>query len=576
MGRRFGGIPVSPGTAVGRAFLVAREWSPVVPSPIPPERLDEEIGRFHEARERARGELRDLKSRMLRVLGEAYAGILEAQLLILDDPALVSQTVERIRMGRVAAGWALRETVQAFMRRFESLDDGYLRERGGDLADVHRRLQRLLRGGQAGRAPLPEGPLIVVAHALGPSDTMILAREGVAGIATDVGGRTSHIAILAQALSLPAVVGLHDLSSEVRTGDTIAVDGDSGEVDLLPDREDLARAVARRDAWTARESAMAEGRDLPPVTRDGIEVKLRANIELPQEVSAALRFGARGIGLYRSEFLFLSRAPDFPSEEEHYRTYRELAEKVAPHPAVIRTLDLGGEKYFHEVLDRDESNPVLGLRAVRFCLTRPDIFRPQLRALLRAAAHAEVRAMLPLVTTSEEIRLVRAILAEEARALRERPVPFREDLPLGVMIEVPAAATTADLLAREAAFLSIGTNDLIQYALAVDRSNESVSYLYQPLHPAVLRMLRFIVRAGAEGGVPVSLCGEIAADLSLTGLLVGLGIREFSVTPRAVAAVRETVRRLDGASSESLAARVLEASTAEEVERVIRGGAPRE
>jgi len=549
MGRCFTGIGASSGTAIGRALVIAPETSPLVPVAVAAERVDEEVARFHRARERSRHQLKDLKVRMLRVLGEAYAGILEAQLLILDDPSLVGETVEKIRGGRVAAPWALKEVVQSFMRRFDSIDDGYLRERGGDLADVHRRLQRLLRGESGGTSAVPDGPLIVVAHNLGPSDTMVLAREGVVGLATDMGGRTSHTAILAQALSLPAVVGLHDLSLSARPGDLVALDGDAGTVDLSPGDEALGRAEARRVAWTTREAAMAAASELPAVTRDGVEVILRANIELPQEIGAAIRYGARGIGLYRSEFLFLSRAPEFPTEDEHYRTYRELAEKVAPHPAVIRTLDLGGEKYFHEVLDRAETNPVLGLRAVRFCLTRPDIFRPQLRGLLRAAAHANVRIMIPLITVAAEIRQVKKILAEEAALLKAEGVGCREDVPVGIMIEVPAAASTADLLAEEAAFFSLGTNDLIQYALAVDRSNESVAYLYQPLHPAVLRMIRFVITAGSARGINVSICGEMAGDPSFAELLVGLGMREMSLQPRAIAAVREAIRNLDAAGA---------------------------
>ena len=558
MGRRFTGIGVSSGTAIGRALVIAPDSSPVVPVPVLADQVDEEVARFQSARERARRELRDLKVRMLRVLGEAYAGILEAQLLILDDANLVGETVEKIRAGRVSASWALKEVVHAFMRRFDSIDDGYLRERGGDLADVHRRLQRLLRGDEGSATTVPEGPLVVIAHSLGPSDTMVLARQGIVGLATDMGGRTSHTAILAQALSLPAVVGLHDLSLNVRPGDLVALDGEAGTVDLAPHEDEVSRVKARGEAWKAREVDMFADRELPAVTKDGVEITLRANVEFPQEVAAAVRYGARGIGLYRSEFLFLSRAPEFPSEEEHFRTYRDLADKVAPHPAVIRTLDLGGEKYFHEVLDRQETNPVLGLRAVRFCLTRPDIFRPQLRALLRSAAHADIRIMIPLVTTVAEVRQVKKILTEEAALLKAKGIDCRADVPVGIMVEVPAAAATADLLAKEAAFFSLGTNDLIQYALAVDRGNESVAYLYQPLHPAVLRMLRFVVQAGQAGGLTVSICGEMAADLSLTEMLVGLGLRELSVQPRAIAALRETIRRLDSARAEGVAATALE------------------
>jgi phosphotransferase system enzyme I (PtsI) len=298
-----------------------------------------------------------------------------------------------------------------------------------------------------------------------------------------------------------------------------------------------------------RESAWVSARELPAVTRDGVEVTLRANVEFLEEAAAAMRFGAAGIGLYRSEFLYVATAPDLLSEEEQLHTYRELAARVAPHPVVIRTLDLGGEKYFHDVLERAEPNPVLGLRGLRLCLRRPELFRPQLRALLRAAAGADLRILLPMVTTPAEVREVRRLLDRESDDLRSRGIPCRPNVTLGVMIETPAAAGIADLLAREADFLSVGTNDLIQYALAVDRGNPSVAPIYDPLHPAILRLLRFVLRAGAAAGVPVSLCGEMAADPALTPVLLGLGFRELSCPPRAIPPVRDAVRALVAADA---------------------------
>ena len=364
-------------------------------------------------------------------------------------------------------------------------------------------------------------------------------------IRDSVGGKTSHTAILAQALSVPAVAGLRDLSLRAKPGDLVILDGELGQVELMPGTAEVARAEQRRSAWLdMEERAAATAKDRPAVTGDGIEIAVRANIEFVSELSNALRFGAQGVGLYRSEFLFLAHSPELPSEDDHYRTYVEIARKVAPYPAVFRTLDLGGEKYFHEVLERTESNPVLGLRAVRFCLRRPDIFRPQLRGLLRAATHENVRIMLPLVTTQAEIADVRAILHEEAEALKRDGVPVRSDPPLGIMIEVPAAAVSADVLARDVDFFSIGTNDLIQYLLAVDRGNESVSYLYQPLHPGVLRLIRFVAEAGHAHGIPVSLCGEMAADPEMVGVLLGLGLRELSVQPRAIPGVRRAIAEI--------------------------------
>jgi phosphotransferase system enzyme I (PtsI) len=539
----FHGVPASPGVAVGRAL----PWQPIaaaMPSrePRPGETPATELRRFDAARAEAREEMRRLKLRLADTLGESYAAILDAQTLLVDDPALVAEVEHRVRAEGVSASFAVHATIDAYLTRFESIEDRYLRDRAGDLRDVQRRLVRLLEPAPGTDAPPPSGPIVVVAQSIGPSDTVALARDGVVALAADLGGPTSHTAILAQAFGLPAVIGLGDVARDVRVGAIVVVDGDRGEVVVDPDSVRLVEARAQHDLWISRENAWAATRDLPSVTADGVEIVLRANVEFPDEAAVATRFGARGIGLYRSEFLFVARAPQLPDEEDHYRTYRDLAERVAPHPVVVRTLDLGGEKYFHEVLDRAETNPVLGLRGLRLCLKRPEIFVPQLRALLRASAHANLRILLPLVTSVDEVREVRRILAREAAALRAAGGVCRPDVPLGAMIETPAAAMTADLLAREVDFLSLGTNDLIQYALAVDRGNPSVAALYEPLHPGVLRMLRFVVRAGKAAGIPVSLCGEMASDPHLVPTLLGLGLRELSCPPRAVPRVRDAIR----------------------------------
>jgi phosphotransferase system enzyme I (PtsI) len=539
----FHGVPASPGVAVGRAL----PWQPIaaaMPSrePRPGETPATELRRFDAARAEAREEMRRLKLRLADTLGESYAAILDAQTLLVDDPALVAEVEHRVRAEGVSASFAVHATIDAYLTRFESIEDRYLRDRAGDLRDVQRRLVRLLEPAPGTDAPPPSGPIVVVAQSIGPSDTVALARDGVVALAADLGGPTSHTAILAQAFGLPAVIGLGDVARDVRVGAIVVVDGDRGEVVVDPDSVRLVEARAQHDLWISRENAWAATRDLPSVTADGVEIVLRANVEFPDEAAVATRFGARGIGLYRSEFLFVARAPQLPDEEDHYRTYRDLAERVAPHPVVVRTLDLGGEKYFHEVLDRAETNPVLGLRGLRLCLKRPEIFVPQLRALLRASAHANLRILLPLVTSVDEVREVRRILAREAAALRAAGGVCRPDVPLGAMIETPAAAMTADLLAREVDFLSLGTNDLIQYALAVDRGNPSVAALYEPLHPGVLRMLRFVVRAGKAAGIPVSLCGEMASVPDLIPTLLGLGLRELSCPPRAVPRVRDAIR----------------------------------
>jgi len=453
----------------------------------------------------------------------------------------------------------LKEVVAELTRRFGAVDDDYIRERGGELADVQRRLQRLLRGDAAGAGKLPgAGPRIVVAHSLGPSDAVLLAGTSVAGLATDIGGPTSHTAILAQALSLPAVVGLHDLSSRVRAGDPLLLDGDSGQVILSPDRSATAEAEKRRARSLALESRMASSGDLPVVTADGTEIVIRANIEFAEEIDRALRFGAQGVGLFRSEFLFLSRAPSVPDAEEHERTYRGMCSRAAPHPVTVRTLDLGGEKYFHQLARDQDGQRVHGLRGIRLCLRRPDIFLPQLRALVRTAVeHDNLRVMLPLVTSADEIRDFRELLAREAAALVAAGRPARADLPVGIMVEVPAAALAAAELAREADFFSIGTNDLIQYALAVDRGSDAVADLYQPAHPGVLQLLRLIVDGAGEAGIPVGICGEMAGDPQWVEVLIGLGLRELSVQPRAIGPLREAVRKVDVTRARHAAAAAL-------------------
>ncbi|HEX6852304.1 MAG TPA: phosphoenolpyruvate--protein phosphotransferase [Candidatus Polarisedimenticolaceae bacterium] len=551
------GLGVSPGVAVGRILRVERSGLPETPQPIPANAVALEIERFDAARAAARAEIARLRERVVQTLGESCASMLDAQRLMLDDPGLVRTTVRGIERGPFTAAWALREAVAGIARKFEAIEDLHFRERGGDLEEVHRRLQRLLADRPEEPDAEGEGPTIVVARELGPSDAAMLSRSHVTGIVADLGGVTSHTAILARALGIPAVTGASGASARARSGSLAVVDGDSGTVTFDPDREALRRAELGREAWISREARIAEGRDLPATTKDGVEVILRANIEFAEELPAVLRFGARGIGLYRSEFLFLERAPALPSEDEHYRTYREICEKVAPHPAVIRTLDLGGEKYFHEVLHGVESNPSLGLRAIRLCLQRPEILRPQLRGLARAAAHGDVRLLIPFVTSDGEVRELRRILAEEAAGLRGEGKPFRADLPVGVMIETPAAALTADRLAGVSDFLSLGTNDLIQYALAVDRGNSAVSYLYDPLNLGVLRMIRSVVEAARRTGLGVAVCGEMAADPATATLLLGMGLRELSMPPRAIGAVRDAIRAVDSRAAETIAAQAL-------------------
>ncbi|HKB07511.1 MAG TPA: phosphoenolpyruvate--protein phosphotransferase, partial [Candidatus Polarisedimenticolia bacterium] len=427
-------------------------------------------------------------------------------------------------------------------------------------------------GGSKKRHDLAEltDDVIIVGAELSPSDAAGLNREHVIGLAIDGGGPTSHTAIIASALGIPAVAGLRDASALVRSGDLLVLDGGDGVVLHNPSEEETEAWRQRRARQARRELDLAILRDRPATTREGLRVRLMANVELPEELLAARRFGAEGIGLYRSEFLYLKEAPGLPGEEEHYRTYRELAEKTLPDEVVIRTLDLGGEKYFSTILERRESNPVLGLRGIRLCLKHEDLFRAQLRGILRAAAHGKVRMLLPMVSDVGELRRARAILQEVQRDLQARRVPCDPEVPLGVMVEVPAAALIADRLAREVDFFAIGTNDLIQYALAIDRGNESVSYLYQPLHPAILDLVRRIVDAAAHHGLRVSVCGEMAANPAAAVILVGLGISELSMNPAAIPSVKQVIRAMSLADARALVEEALRLDSAEAIGELAR------
>lgn len=549
------GIAVSPGIAAGTALVLDDRPVELPAASIASDEVLVEIDRFARARREVRGELEDLRRRIRESLGDGYARMLEFQMLMLDDPSLIGETERRIARDRIRAAAALRASAGEFIKRFESVEDEHFRESGRDLEDVRARLERRLTAGAAPATP-PAGDRIVVARSLGPADTLALAREGVLAIAADLGGPTSHLAILAKALGLPAVIGLGDATRRIANGSAIVVDGDAGTVEIAPTAHRLSEAARRRENRLLAEATDAAAA-LPAASLDGIPIAVRANIELPEELPLAVRLGAEGIGLYRSEFLFVSQAPRIPDEEAHYRAYRELADAVAGQPVIVRTFDLGGEKYFQTVLTRGEPNPVLGARGLRFCLKRPDLFRPQLRALVRAAAHGDIRILLPLVTRADEIREVRRILAEEADALSREGNAARRDVPVGAMVETPAAALSVARLAREADFLSLGTNDLIQYALAVDRGNPEVAPLYDPLHPAILRLIAAAVRDANAAGIPISICGEMAADPALVGWVLGLGLEDLSVPPRAIATVREAIRRVHRGQAEAEVASLL-------------------
>ncbi len=539
------GLGVSEGVAIGRAICLETRNQEVYRFPLLDDQLEAEIDRFRSAAQEAQEEVQRLGRRVGHELGDELGGIFEAHSLMLSDPSLLGAIERRIQDEKVNAEWAVLETTADLRNRFASLDEEHFRERGEDLQDVGRHLLRALQGISHHDLSEIEGDVIVIADDLTPSDAVRLGRQGVVGFAIEVGGQTSHTAIIAHSLDIPLVAGLPGITRLAAQDDPVIVDGTTGSVILHPTADILERDRLRQTAQKASQRAWADSRELEAVTRDGVSIQLMANIDLSEELEDALRYGAQGVGLYRSEFLYIEQSPEVPDEEDHYEVYRRLLEKMAPSPVVIRTYDLGGRKLAREVMESREENPVLGLRGIRLTLARPRIFRTQLRGLLRAGRHGELWVLLPLVSTVDEVRSFRAFVATVMEELRSEGIPFNPQFQLGVMIEVPSAVMVADHLAREVDFFAIGTNDLIQYSLAVDRNNEHVADLYRPLHPALLRMIRRVIDEAEKAQIPVSVCGEMAADPRLASVLVGLGIRRLSLSPRRLPLVKEKIRAMD-------------------------------
>ncbi len=574
---RLKGIGVSPGVAVGPA-LVAIQRTQVIRFPIALDRVARELSALERARQRSREQLEQIRRRITELKGADLASIFDAQLLMLDDPALLGRAAAVVRDERVNAEWAVQSALDELSAVFDDIDDRYLHERKGDVHDVAGRLRLNLRedrGGPRDRLQDLDTPCVLIADELTPSVVAQLDWTRIRGFATDAGSRTYHTAILARSLGVPAVVGLHDVSSHLPPGASVILDGESGEViiDPSPDLYQEAELASRR----SRVHVSVPHSEGPLETVDGIRVVLAANIERSDDVAMAIDAGAEGIGLYRSEFMLVGGPPDMAAEDEQYHVYRQLVERMAPRPVTIRTFDIDERQLARPLVDAaldarwfpdQPRSGHGGLRGIRFGLAQPAIFKTQLRALLRAAAHGQVRVMFPFVSSVQEVRSARALLDEARAELTARGIDTPA-LPVGIMIEVPSAAFTASLLAREVDFFTIGTNDLIQYTLAVDRTDERVSDRYQPLHPAVLRLLRQVRRAAMREAIPVSLCGEMASDPLLLRLLIGCGLTEFSMTPGALSVARRVVRETNVGQMARLAARVLTLGTVEEIEQFL-------
>lgn len=557
------GIPASPGVAIGKAFFVNRALPRSVHSTVPGDKIDDEVAAFLRAVVRSKEQIQSIRDGVKDQSTDHYQ-ILSVHLALLDDSMLVDQTVRLIRENRFKADWAFNKVLQNLLETFHRIEDKYLRERGQDLRQIGHRVLENLAGRPMESVVSIKEPVVVIAHDLSPADTAQILKSPVLGFATDVGSKTSHTAITARSLGTPAVVGLERVTVEFAENETVVVDGEEGVVILRPTPEALKEYTDKQKAYALRIRDLAKFAKLPAVTKDGKTLKLLANIEFSEEADVALRSGALGVGLYRTEFLYMNRK-DLPSEEEHFQTYRRIAEKFGRQPVTIRTLDLGGDKFVSQLELAEEMNPAMGLRAIRFCLRERDIFKQQIRAILRASSHGQVQMMFPMISGVGELRTALAVVEEARSELRKRRISYDRNMRVGIMVEIPSAAVIADQLAREVDFFSIGTNDLIQYVLAIDRVNEHVSYLYEPLHPAILRLIRRVVDGGHDAGIPVAMCGEMAGEPLYAYVLLGLGVDEWSMNATSIPRVKRILRKSVAYEAREFVAELLVHPTAADI-----------
>jgi phosphotransferase system enzyme I (PtsI) len=564
------GIGASPGVAVGHAFILDRKRVRTPKLRLAEAEVEPERMRMRTALELSDLQLAELKEQITRSEGHDHALILEAHRLMLHDPMLVDEVDKLIVEDRINAEWAVRRVARKLKHLFDNIPDEYFRERRSDVDYVADRVVRNLMGQVVDEEVEIPAEAIVVAHDLSPSDAALMARSGrVAGFLTDLGGQTSHTAIVARARETPAVVGAGKASEQISPGDLVALDGSSGVILVNPTQDQLALFREAQRVQQASELLALRSKDLPATSTDGYRIRLNGNMEFLEEIPSLLAHGAEGIGLYRTEFMFLDRK-SVPSEEEHYRAYKQVLEAMGGRPVTIRTLDLGGDKVPSKTKHEKEPNPAMGLRAIRYCLVHRELFRTQLRALLRASAHGNLRLMFPLISGMSELREARAELEHCRTELSRAGVPMGKRFPVGIMVETPSAALIADRLAQEAEFFSVGTNDLIQYTLAIDRQNRDVAYLYKPLHLSVLRSIQNIVSAAKAANIPVSMCGEMAGDPIYSLVLLALGFDELSMTSGQIPVVKNILRTASRTEAQALLNAAMELTTAEEIERYIR------
>jgi phosphotransferase system enzyme I (PtsI) len=563
------GIPAASGIAYGPAFILDSQEFIVPKRIILEDEIESEIARFQEALGQTRREIIDIKNRIEKDMGAAQAKIFEAHLMVLDDPSLLEQVATTIRLEKSGSDYAFAQVMKAYTQALSKIQDEYLQDRVTDMNDIAKRvLKHLMEESRWHDFENFQGELAVVAHDLSPSDAVSMYNKKIVAFVTDIGGRTSHTAIIAKSLGVPAVVGLKDATLRISNRDSLLIDGKKGLVIVNPTPATRELYAKEQIKIAASLEKLEDVRELSAQTLDGKKVLMMANLELASELPMLKKYGGQGVGLYRTEFLFMNRL-DLPSEEEQFLAYKNVVETMAPLPVTIRTLDLGGDKFISSVHIPKDMAPFLGVRAIRFCLERQDIFKVQLRAILRASMFGQLQMMYPMITGVGELRQANAVLEQVKESLTREHIDFDPSMKIGVMIEVPSAVMTADMLAKEADFFSIGTNDLVQYSLAVDRVSEKTALLYEPAHPAILRMIQRTVDAGHNEGISVSVCGEMASDVVLAFLLVGLGVDHLSMSPSSIPGIKRMIRGLKFSDIAHVTMESLSLSTGAEVEEYV-------
>jgi len=562
------GTPASPGVAIGRAFLLNRETVEVKEEKIPEREVQKEILKFKRALDETKKELSKIKEKVAKRIDPDHAKIFDAQIMILEDDFINESVIERMKQTRNNAEFVYKNVIDQTTQTLSASTDEYLKERILDINTVASRLIYNLLGIKHLTLQSIDSPVILIARNLSPADVVHMKKESILGFATDAGGGTSHVALLAKSMEIPAVVGLKNLFDQVQSDQSVILDGTRGELLICPDEETLKEFEKRRKFIIKKTVELSELKLLPAETRDQRKIELSANIELPQDTASALEYGAEGIGLFRTEYLYLAQS-DLPTEEEQYQAYQEVANKVYPKPVILRTFDLGGDKFDGHTGTLYETNPFLGWRAIRACLDLPEFFKIQLRAMLKASAKKNIKIMFPMISEAQELKKAKALLEEAKDELRKKRIPFDENVEVGIMVEIPSAALSADALAKESDFFSIGTNDLIQYTVAVDRGNERIAHLYQGLHPGVLKLIKQTIDAGHRNGIWVGLCGEMGGDPLATILLVGMGVDELSTSAMAIPEIKKIIRSITFEEAQELAQKVLNLSTIDEIKKVL-------